>query len=39
MKISNKPESQRITFDHLSDVNFKDFMNFYKKFTTKPNSF
>ena len=37
MKIPNK--LQRIGFNHSSDISFKDFMNLYKKCTTKPFSF
>ena len=33
MKIPNK---QEIAFNHSSDIDFKDFMNLYKKCTTKP---
>ena len=39
IKISNKSELQQITFNHSSDINFQNFMNLYKKFTTKPYSF
>ena len=38
-KIPNKRELQQIAFNHSSDINFKDFMNLYKKFTAKPYSF
>ena len=30
MKIPNKQELQNIAINHLSDIDFKDFMNFYK---------
>ena len=30
MKISNKRELQQISFNHSSDIDFKDFMNLYK---------
>ena len=30
---------QQIAFSHSSDINFKDFMNLYKKCTAKPYSF
>ena len=30
MKIPNKRELQQIVFNHLSDINFKGFMNLYK---------
>ena len=36
MKIPNKKELQQIAFNHSSDINFKDFMNLYKKCTAKP---
>ena len=39
MKIPNKKELQQIVLNHSSDIDFKDFMNIYKKFTTKPYSF
>ena len=39
MKIPNKRELQQIVLNHSSDIDFKDFMNIYKKFTTKPYSF
>ena len=32
MKISNKGELQQIAFSHSSDIDFKDFMNLYKKY-------
>ena len=35
MKIANKQELQQITFNHLSDIDFKDFMNLYKKMYCK----
>ena len=39
MKIPNKQKLQQITFNHSSDIDFKDFMNLYKKCTAKPYSF
>ena len=39
MNISNKQELQQITINHSSDINSKDFMNLYKKYTAKPYSF
>ena len=39
MKISNKRELHRITFNHSFDIDFQDFMNLYKKYTAKPYSF
>ena len=38
-KIPNKRELQRITFNHSSDIEFKDFMNLHKTCTGKPHSF
>ena len=39
MKIPNKQELQQIGFNHSSDIEFKDFMNFYKKRTAQPYFF
>ena len=39
MKIPNKQELQQVTFNHSSDIDFKDFMNVYKKCTAKPYFF
>ena len=39
MKIPNKREFQQIALNHSSDIDFKDFMNIYKKCTAKPYSF
>ena len=39
MKMSNKRELQQIATNHSSDINTKDFINIYKKFTDKPYSF
>ena len=39
MKIPNSRELQQITFNHLSDVGYEDFMNLYKKCTKKPYPF
>ena len=39
MKIPNKRELQQIALNHLSDIDFKDFMNIYKKCTKEPYSF
>ena len=39
MKILNKRELQQIGFNYLSDIDFQDFMNLYKKCTPKPYSF
>ena len=35
MKIPNKQDLQQIAFNHLSDINFQDFMNHYKKMYCK----
>ena len=39
MKIPNKQELQQVVFNHSPDIDFKKFMNFYKKSTTKAYSF
>ena len=39
MEIHNKKELQQIALNHSSDVDFKDFMQIYKKGTTEPYSF
>ena len=39
MKIPNKRELQQIALNHTSDIDFKDFMQIYKKCTANPNSF
>ena len=39
MKIPNKRELQLTALNHLSDINFKDFMNIYKNCTAKLYSF
>ena len=38
MKIPNKWELQQIPFNYSSDIDFRDFMNLYKKCTAKPHS-
>ena len=38
-KIPNKRELQQIAFNHSSDIDFKYFINLYKKCTAKPYSF
>ena len=35
MKTSNKGELQYIAFNHSTDIQFKDFTNFYKKHNAK----
>ena len=39
MKIPNKQELQQFAFNHLSDIDFKDFMNLYQKCIANPYSF
>ena len=39
MKIPNKRELQQITSNYSWDIDFRDFMNLYKKCTAKPYSF
>ena len=39
MKIPNKQELQQIALNHLSDIDFRDLINSYKKCTAKPYSF
>ena len=36
MKIPNKQELQQVIFNNSSDIEFKDFMNLYKKCAAKP---
>ena len=35
MKIPNKPELQEIAFNHISDIDYRDFRNLYKKLYNK----
>ena len=39
IKIPNKRELQLIALNHLSDIEFKDFIKIYKKCTADPYSF
>ena len=39
VKIPNQRELQQMTINHSSDIDFKDFMKIYKKYTAKPYSF
>ena len=39
MKIPNKRELQQTALSHSSDIDFKDFMKIYKKYTKEPCSF
>ena len=38
MKSSNKREFQQIALNHSSDINSKDFIKIYKKYTAEPYS-
>ena len=39
MKIHNKRELQNVAINHSADIDYKDFMNIYRKCTSKPYSF
>ena len=39
MKIPNKRELQQIALNHSSDIDFKDFMKIFRKYTAEPYSF
>ena len=39
MKIPNKRGLQQIALNHSSDIDFKDFIKIYKKYTAEPYSF
>ena len=39
MKIPNKRELQQTALNHSSDIDFKDFIKIYKKYTKEPYSF
>ena len=39
MKIPNKREIQQTASNHLSGIDFKDFMKFYKDYSKEPYSF
>ena len=39
MKISNKRKLQQIAIIHSSDIDFKDFIKSYNKYTAEPYSF
>ena len=39
MKIPKKRELQQIALNHSSEIEFKDFMKIYKKYTKEPYSF
>ena len=36
MEIPNKEELQLVAFSHLSNIEFNDFLNFYKNWTAYP---
>ena len=39
MKIPNKRKLQQIALNHSSDIDFKDFIKTYKKYTAEPYCF
>ena len=39
MNIPNKRELHQIAVNHSSDIDFKDFMKIYRKYTSEPYSF
>ena len=39
MKIYNKRELQQIFINHSADIDYKDFMKIYRKYTIQPYSF
>ena len=39
MKINNKRELQNIAINHSADIDYKDFMKFYRKCTSEPYYF
>ena len=39
MKIPNKRELQQTALNHSSDIDFKDFIKIYKKYTAEPHFF
>ena len=39
MKVPKRKELQKIASNHLSDIDFKDFMKLYKDYTKEPYSF
>ena len=39
MKIRNKRDVQNIAINHSADIDYKDIMNIYRKFTSKPYYF
>ena len=39
MKINNKREVQNIEINHSADIDYKDFLKFYRKYTKDPFNF
>ena len=39
MKINNKSKLQNIGIDHSEDIDYRDFVKIYKKYTKEPYSF
>ena len=39
MKIRNKRKLQQIALNHSADIDLKDFIKIYKKYTVEPHSF
>ena len=39
MKIPNKRQLKQIALNHSSDIDFKDFLKIFKKYTAEPYSF
>ena len=39
MKINNRKELQNITINHSADIDYNDFVRFYREFTKEPYSF
>ena len=39
MEILNKRDFRQIVFNHSSDIDFKEFINIYKKCSTKPYTY
>ena len=39
MKVPDKQKAHQISINHLSDIDFRTFMNFDKSCTAKPHSF
>ena len=39
MKINNKRELQNIAINHSADIDYQDFMKFYREYSKEPYSF